>query len=155
MSLIMEIRLRKGQGPFYSRGGSAPSCYAVSACLCRALEVPCCAGPSSSHASCHPLLRVIGPAELGEDRNGRDGSFLVLIKHVPVLGYITSKEDIWRRSLGINVPRDQDNCRKHLELSRGKEQHRPLSSPELRPLGIQQYAGARVASQSVRPAGRC
>lgn len=68
----------------------------------------------------HPLLRTTEPAELGEDRNGRDGLPLVLSKHVPVFGYFINKEDMWGRSLGINDPGGQANFRKHLERSEGR-----------------------------------
>lgn len=80
----------------------------------------------------HPLLLATEPAELGEDRNGRDGPLLVLSKHVPVLGYFTSKEDMWGRSPGVIDP--QADFRKHLECSEGR--NHTAHSPPLRDAAI-------------------
>lgn len=68
----------------------------------------------------HPLLHATEPAKLGEDRNGRDGPPLVLTKHVPVLGYLTSKEDVGRRSSEISDPQAKQTLGSTLNWSEGR-----------------------------------
>lgn len=92
--------------------------------------------PLSSPASSSQATRA---AELGEGRNGRDESLLVLTKHVTVFGHLESEEDVWGRSTGTDDPWAMQTLGSTLNYS--EERNSPAHSA---PVRAQSFGGRAI-----------